>query len=183
MIKAPVSRRYARALLQIGTERGNFDVLREQLSALAEAYASSREFRNIMNNPSVKIEERRAILTTIADKKGFDPIMRNFVLLLLDKDRFRFIQHIASEYERLADVSAGRVRAKISSAAELSNTQRLMLRKQIEKLTGANSVEIEAEIDPTSLLGGVVTRVGGMVLDGSVRTQLESMRASILNEL
>lgn len=181
MSTAPVARRYATALLQIGVERENFDELREQLSALAGLFAASREFKNTMLNPSIKLDERKDIMRAIADKLGLDPMVRNFMLLLLDNERVRYLGDIAEEYQRLADERAGRVRARVTSAATLDMTQRLAIKKQLQALTGADEIELEVGVDP-ELIGGVVARVGGLVLDGSIRHQLETMRASLLTE-
>jgi F-type H+-transporting ATPase subunit delta len=111
MMIPPVARRYAQALLDIGVERGNLAVLQEQLKALGVLYASSRDFRNTMLNPSIKIDDRKAIVRKIAERYSLDPLVRNAALLLLERDRLRFIGSISSELDRLADERAGRVRA------------------------------------------------------------------------
>jgi len=182
MSRAPVARRYAQALLEIGIERGNFDQMREQLNALATLFADSRDFRNTMLNPSIALDERKVLMKTIAERVKLDPMVRNFTLLLLDNERFRFVQDIAQDYQELADRKAGRVRAAVTSAVKLDSTQINSIKAQLMKLTGASSIELDADVDE-SLIGGVVTRVGGIVLDGSVRNQLDAMRASILEEL
>lgn len=179
MSRAPVAKRYARALLELGIERGNYEQMREQLSALAKAFDSSNELRNTMLNPSIKLDERKQIMRRIAERYAFDPMVRNFALLLLDNDRMRYIREISQDFQRLADVKAGRVRASVTSAKPLGMMQQAQLREQLMKLTGAKSIEIETKVDE-SLIGGVVTRVGGVVLDGSVKHQLEEMRAAML---
>lgn len=181
MMIPPVARRYAQALLDIGVERGNLAVLQEQLKALGVLYASSRDFRNTMLNPSIKIDDRKAIVRKIAERYSLDPLVRNAALLLLERDRLRFIGSISSELDRLADERAGRVRAKVTSAKALTAAQLERLRLKLEERTG-KTVELESSVD-ASLIGGLVTRLGGKVLDGSVRGQLDRMRAAFLQEL
>ena len=181
MKRAPVARRYAKALLEIGVERGIEERLRTQLTALAKAYAESREFRNTMLNPSIKLEERKEVMRRVAERYAFDPITRNFSLLLLDNERFRYIGEITQEFVRQADARAGRVRASVTSATELSMVQKTELKSQLARLTGARQIELETSVD-ASLIGGVVARVGGVVLDGSVRAQLDALRDAILEE-
>lgn len=182
MSKAPVARRYAKALLEIGVERGTVEKLREQLDALAGAFKQSREFRNTMLNPSIKLEERKEVMRKIASRYMFDEILRNFALLLLDNDRMRHVGDVSEEFGRLADLHAGRVRAHVTSATSLGLIEQTQIKEQIQKLTSAKSVELSTSVDP-SLIGGVVTRVGGMVLDGSVKHQLDAMRDAILQEV
>ncbi len=182
MSTAPVARRYARALLEIGTERGTVDKLRTQLDALAKAFKDSREFRNTMLNPSIKLEERKEVIRKIASRYMFDEMLRNLALLLLDNERMRYVGDVSEEFGRMADAQAGRVRAHITSAAPLSMVETTLLKEELKKLTDAKSIEVSTEVDP-KLIGGVVTRVGGMVLDGSIKHQLESMRDAILQEV
>jgi F-type H+-transporting ATPase subunit delta len=181
MSTPPVARRYAKALLDIGIDKGSYDAYGEQLGALGRAFTESKELRTAALNPSIKLETRKAILRAIAEKYGFDPVVRNFTLLLLDKDRFRFVADIAEEYQRQADAHAGRVRARVTSAVELTKAQTDTLRDKLAALTG-KEVTIEKSVDP-ELIGGVVASVGGVVLDGSVRHQLEQLKTTILQEI
>lgn len=181
MATTPVARRYANALVELGIEQKNLDKLNEQLTALSRVYASSADLSSVLLNPSVKLEERRAILRAIAKRYNFEPMLLNFTLLLMDKDRFRQIPAIAEEFSRLVDVHKGNVRAEVTSASELSAAQQNELKKALAAVTGKN-VLLETQLDPT-LIGGAVTRVGGVVYDGSVRTQLQKMREAILKEV
>ncbi|MBA2664342.1 MAG: ATP synthase F1 subunit delta [Bradymonadaceae bacterium] len=181
MATTPVARRYARALYEIGAELKNLDKLNEQLSALGRNYSASRELRNVLLNPSVKLEERRQIVRSLGQKSSWEPVLTNFSLLLMDKDRFRQVAAIAEEFQRLVDEGKGNVRAQVTSASDLSLVQKEQLKKAITTMTG-KTVLLETTVDAT-LIGGAVTRVGSVVYDGSVRTQLEKMREAILKEV
>lgn len=176
-----VVKRYAKAILSIGIERDILDTLREQLTAIGALYERSHEFRSVMLNPSVKLDERKAVVRAMAEKYGFDDMTRNFCLLLLDNDRFRFIKGIADEVDHLTDAHHGIVRAQVTSATALEDAEIADIRAALAELTG-KKVEVNLAIDP-ALIGGVVARIGGMVLDGSVRTQLGNLRQSILQEI
>ncbi len=181
MATTPVARRYARALLELGIEHKNLDVLNEQLGALGRVYKSNVDLSSVLLNPSIKLEERRAIIRAIAAKYSFEKLLLNFALLLMDKDRFRQIPAIAEEVSRLVDVQKGNIRADVTSASALSMIQQSELKKALMAMTGKN-VLLETQVDP-DLIGGAVTRVGGVVYDGSVRTQLQKMREAILKEV
>ena len=175
----PVARRYARALLDIGAERGALERYREQLSALADLYERSPDFRAAMLNPGIKLAERKALLSTIAERVGLDPVVKNLANVLLDNERIKHIGDIALSFERMADKKAGRVRATITTARAIDGSAQDRLKRELMRLTGARAVVMTTEVDP-SILGGVVARVGGVVFDGSVRHGLESMREAVL---
>ncbi len=172
-----VSIRYARALLELGLEEKIADKLQEELGNLAQMYQDSRDLQVVLTNPSIEVEERKALLRAIGKKMGLSGLMTNFLLLLLDKDRMAALPQIARSFQRLADAEAGRVRAEVTSASAMSTAQVNKMKALLSKMTG-KTVVLEQRQDP-SLLGGVVTRIGGKVYDGSLRTQLEALRKSV----
>jgi F-type H+-transporting ATPase subunit delta len=180
-MRAPVTKRYARALLDLGLEKGNHAVLQTQLRELADLYDGSPELRTVVQNPSVRVDERHEVLSTIAKRGGWTPFIRNLAFVLLDNDRFGEVGDIADEYEELLDAHAGNVRARVTTAQPLKDSQVATIKGAIAKLTG-KTVLLETEVDP-DILGGVITRVGSTLYDGSVRTQLEAIRESILDEV
>jgi F-type H+-transporting ATPase subunit delta len=103
--------------------------------------------------------------------------MRNFLGLLLQKDRLKFLGQISNVYRVLADELSGTVRAQVTSAAELGGAQREAIRLALEKQTG-KTVELRVHVDP-SLIGGLQVGLGGKVFDGSVKTQLKRIAATL----
>ncbi len=175
------SKRYARALLQIGIERGNTKLLQTQLAELATIFVQSPEFRMVIANPSISIDERRQVIRQIAQKANWDAMMVNLALLLVDKDRIQNVAEISEEFQLLVDVHEGNVRATVTSARTLGLGQIEQIKQALAQVTG-KKVIVTTAVD-ASLLGGVVTRVGDTVYDGSVKTQLNRIRESILAEV
>ncbi len=180
-MRGSISRRYARALLEVGIDKGSAEALLAQVSEYAELYEASRELRNVLSNPGVKLEERRGLVRAIGQKAGWSPFVINFGLLLLDNDRAKFLPGIAAEMSTMYDTHVGNVRARVTSARDLSAPRIEEIKKAIADLTGKNVI-LETEVD-SELIGGVVTRVGSVVYDGSVRNQLNNLRESILEEV
>lgn len=180
-MKNPASKRYAKAFLDIGIQRGNLKTLQLQLRDLATVYEKSTEFRAIVGNPSVRIDERRTIMRAIAQKAGWDAMMLNLSLLLIDKDRIMLVGDIADAFDRLVDVHEGNVRATVTTANRLDFAQTERIKQAIATMTG-KKVILTTAVEP-ELIGGVVTRIGDTILDGSVRTQLNNLRQSILEEV
>lgn len=181
MATTPVARRYANALVEIGVEKNMLERLGEQLAALNALFEGSDELKHVLLNPSITLEERRAIVRAIGQKSGWEALLVNFALLLLDKDRFRVLPDIAADFQRQLDERMGNVRAHVTSATPLSPGQQASIKAAITGITGKN-VLLDSDVD-AELIGGVVTRVGSTVYDGSVRTQLQQMRDAILKEV
>jgi len=180
-MKHPASKRYAKAFLDIGIELSNHKGLQGQLRELADVFLKSPEFRAVVSNPSIRIDERRASIRAIGKSAGWNPMMINLALLLVDKDRMKYVGDIADELDRLVDLHDGNVRATVSTATKLELSQIESIKKALTAMTG-KQVILTTEVDPL-LIGGVTTRIGDRVLDGSVRTQLNTLRQTILEEV
>jgi F-type H+-transporting ATPase subunit delta len=174
-----VARRYARALFSIGVDRGSFEQLGRELDAVADQWSGSPELRQALENPVFKASEKRAVLQSLLPRLAPTADVQRFVLLLLDRRRLTAVPHIARAFREMADLHRGRVRAHVTSAQPLGAAELERVRQSLARRTG-KQVIIEASVDP-ALIGGIVARVGGLVLDGSLRTQLDTLRARLLN--
>jgi F-type H+-transporting ATPase subunit delta len=178
MVNVSVARRYARALLDVAAEAKAVDRVADQLTALAGAIEGSDELRDVLQNPAYTRTTRRAVLESVAKSAhASDPALHNLLMLLIDRDRTRYLADIARIFRTLADARAGRVRGQVTSAVALSKDALAHLSKALEKVTQRNVV-LEARVDP-GLIGGVSAQVGSVLYDGSIRTQLEEMRRQL----
>ena len=172
-----ISRRYAKALLLIGQEDGKAESYREELDGIAGVIAGSGELGQILANPLYDAASRKKILSAIIEKTDLSTTLKAFLFLLYDKGRFGFLVNINDVYKRLADELKGVARASIVSATKLSSDAVEKIREALSKRTGKDIV-LEASQE-SDLIGGIVTRIGDLVLDGSIKTQLLNMRESL----
>jgi F-type H+-transporting ATPase subunit delta len=172
------ARRYARALFSLARDEGRVDALRAELDALVTLLGANRELRDAIFRPLWPSAERRQVLRSVCERLGASDTLRRFCSLLVDQRRVVEIESIHAVYAELADEAAGRMRAKVVSASPLSDAQRERLRSALSARTG-RVLELELERDP-ELLGGAVAQVGGLVFDGSLKTQLAQLRASLM---
>ncbi len=119
MIIGSVARRYAKALLDIGIQQQTYDALGKELDRTAATFTSSPELRNALENPVFPLEKRKLVLDELARRLGLSKVVRNFVMLLLDKGRISALPDIARAHRGLVDEYAGRVRATVTSARPL----------------------------------------------------------------
>ena len=177
MAHAAASRRYAKALFSLAREENRLNEVREEIAQLGKLLASNAELRAVLFQPLHPVAERRAVLRAVSDALGASPLLRNFQSFLVDQRRLVDWDEIEAEYGRLADAAAGLTKVRVTSAAPLSPAQRERLQQTLERRSGGR-VQLALEVDP-ALVGGVVAQVGDLVYDGSLRTQLRQLRASL----
>ncbi len=173
-----VPRRYAKALLTLGKEDGNYKAYGEGLQGFALLLEREPELKDALLNPVYGREERRKLLLKMIKLLQMSPMLGNLLKLLFDKHRLGAIAGVSQAYQQLMDELEKVSRAKVKAAIPLDEAAQKRLRQALEKLTGT-TVVMEVEEDP-GIIGGVLARVGDLVLDGSVRTQLFSLKESLI---
>jgi F-type H+-transporting ATPase subunit delta len=178
MTSGSIARRYARALFEIGEEKGSLLGLLKAVENVAAVWNENEELREAMTNPFTRLETRRKIWSEVISRLGVPQEGRNFLNLLLDKSRIVELPAVARELGQLADRKQNRLRAEVISAAPISDNQMMQLKSSLERLTGKVLI-INKREDPT-LIGGIVTRVGDMMYDGSIKTQFLRLKEKML---
>lgn len=172
-----IARRYAKALLLIGKEDGQTELYRQELSGFSALMATERKLAETILNPLYKAGDRKKVLEQVVGKLKISRVMSAFLMLLFEKGRIGFLSNINDFYQILADELKGLARATLISASELADETVEKIRTALSKRTGKQIV-LEVQRDP-ELIGGIVTRIGDLVLDGSIKTQLLNMRESL----
>jgi F-type H+-transporting ATPase subunit delta len=170
LITNAIARRYAKALVQLGAEEGAVERFNSELTAVNAVLADNPALNSIFRSPAYGIEAKRAILRDIISKLELSGTVANFLQLILDRNRLAFLPQIAESFSAFADDLSGVIRPTLSSGLPLDGSQVGEIKAALEKSTG-KKVVLNVEVDP-NLIGGVVTKIGGTVYDGSVRTQL-----------
>jgi F-type H+-transporting ATPase subunit delta len=178
MIGSTVGKRYATALYELAHESNAADRIGKDLADLAATWEGSEELRRIFENPQFALDAKKALIAAIADKAGAHALLRNTLMMLSDRRRLKHLPDIAEAFARIAERRAGRVRAEIITATKLPEAYYQQLQKTLAQATGKDVVLVRRE-DP-SLIGGVVTRVGGRVFDGSLKNRLRGLRTQLL---
>jgi F-type H+-transporting ATPase subunit delta len=175
---ASVTSTYARAFADVVFDQ-HLDPAKTLLEAqsVAQLAASSLELREVLEAPSIPAEQKRALLDAIVTRAGFSRTVRNFVAVLIDHRRIKFLDPIVKEFEQELNRRMGFVEAHITSARDLGQPERTALEAQVAKLTG-RKVRARYTLDG-SILGGAIVKVGSMIYDGSVKGQLERIREAI----
>ena len=175
---ASVTSIYARALADVVfDQRLDPGKTLQAAQALSQLVASSQLLRDVWEAPSIPAEQKRALLDAIVSRVSISRSVRNFVAVLIDHRRIKFLEPIVKEFAQELNRRTGFVEAQIVSARELGATERTALEVQVEKLTG-HKVRARYAQDG-SILGGAIVKVGSTIYDGSIKGQLERIRQAI----
>lgn len=177
MLKGAVSSRYAEALYNIAVAQKIIDQAEEEIKLVVSTIESVNELRKILEHPLITIEEKKSIVAEIFKNK-ISAIILNFLYLLIDNYRQFFLKDIFITFGKLVNSARQIIQAEVSSAVELNETEKEKLSGVIQRFTG-KKVEPVFKVDP-SIIGGVVLRIGDKVIDGSIRSKLNSLREHLV---
>ena len=170
-----IARVYAEALFEVAKEKGKLDAIRDQHAEFADAVAESRELQLFFFSPYFSsAEKREGIARAIS---GAEPELVNFLELLAEKHRMPVIFRIRRRFDELWARENKRLEVKLTSAVELDPKIVKRVGEEIERQTD-RKIELENDVDE-DLIGGLVLRVGNMVLDASLRNRLERLRKEV----
>jgi F-type H+-transporting ATPase subunit delta len=172
----PVAQRiYANALFEAAQEEGRIERVNEDLHAFADAVEQVPELRSLLENPEIdsraKSEALRAILAEA------DELVRNFVLLVVEKGRAHELGEIVKEFDGLVAAEEGILDVELTTAVELSEDETNKILRQIEQISGRR-LRASRKVEP-ALIGGFVLQAGSYRADASVRGRLERLRRQL----
>lgn len=178
MVGNVVSRRYAKALVEIVRQDGKLDEIRSELKQIADVIGREPGLCNFLCNPAVNFTAKADVLNAVASKLAISDLMTKFLNLLLEKDRLRFLETVLFFYEELSYEIQNRIKVKVVSASPLPDSRREEVIRKLSEITG-KQVELILETDP-DLIGGLAAQVGSTIYDGTLRNQLSRVKEEIL---
>ena len=166
---------YARSLFEVAQEQGKLDDVREQLGEFADALDSNQEMQVFFFSPYFSTPEKEEGLDKVVT--GEDPILKNFLKLLIEKHRMPAIFRVRRELDRLWQRENKLLPVEVTSAIELDKSTVKQIGDRIGEQTG-QKIELSSKVEP-DILGGIVVRVGNSIIDASIRARLEQLRKQV----
>ena len=161
------------ALADVLGERGEEASVNKELRAWEEMLISSSELREVLANPTVPYEQKRGVLNELIKRTQVSQTTANFLQVLLKNQRLLALPHINAKLGEVLDDRGGAVAAHVTTAKPINEDTKRLLADKLSRHTG-KAVRLDFSIDD-SLIGGIVTRIGSTIYDGSIKTQLKEM--------
>lgn len=178
MLDSHIAKVYAKALLEIGAEKNNADILEEELRETAGSLSSDKDIWGFLISPRVSKKQKAETLEKAFQGKVSETVV-SFLLLLVRNDRPQFLPEISLRYRDFNDARKKLLRAKVSSAVKLGDPELKEIRTWLMGL-GYSDCVLENTVD-SELIGGIVIQYGDKRIDGSMKKQLEKLKHGILN--
>jgi F-type H+-transporting ATPase subunit delta len=172
-----VARRYAAALADVSLEHGEAREVQAELVAWEKMIHASPMMEEVLRNPTIALEKKRVVLNKLIERAKPRPTTANFLKVLLQNHRLTELSEINRKFAELLDERAGMVAATVTTAGPVPDAAQQKLQAMLSTLTGKN-VRINFATDP-ELIGGLVTRIGSTVYDGSVQNHLRKIKAKM----
>lgn len=177
MSSQTVARRYASALADVIMERGERNEVQAELAAWERMISENSPLLEAFRNPTVAYEQKGKVLNELITRTKVRPTTANVLRILLKNQRLAELPQVNAKLAQVLDDRAGVISAQVISARPVSEGTKVLLEQKLGQMTGKKT-RLSFEIDE-SLLGGIVTRIGSTIYDGSVRNQLRRLREEL----
>ena len=177
---AAISNRYARALADVSFKTSQHEKVELELLQFEQLLNRERELFLFFTNPAIPVPRKKAACREIQQRLGLSSLTSNFLFVLLDNYRIRYFSEIRQAYQKAANERLGLVEARITTAADVDSRVKSRLESCLAQLTG-KKVLLKYEVD-RDLIGGVITRIGDTIYDGSIRQQLSLIKARLRSD-
>ena len=169
--------RYANALFELAQDQKAVDTVSTDLASLSRALETSPDLARLVRSPVFSAADHAKALKAILEKMGANALTTKFVLLLAEKRRLFILTQAIAAFETLLARSRGETEAEVTAARALSDGEVAELKAVLKSKLGKEP-RLHSKIDPT-LLGGLIVKVGSRMIDSSLRTKLDGLRAAM----
>jgi|SRR5688572_1425915 len=166
--------RYAKALFDVAISESTPEQAEKELTAFSDVVRAHAELRQALGNPAIPAASKRGVVSQILDRLQPSNPVRKLLLLLAERDRLELLPDLVAVFHERVMEHLKVVQAEVTTAAPLPPEQTAQLQQRLGSMIG-RSVTLTTKVDP-ALIGGMVTRIGSTVYDGSVATQLAALR-------
>ncbi|WP_196593114.1 ATP synthase F1 subunit delta [Pectinatus sottacetonis] len=177
MLNIQLVKKYAAAMFELAKEENILSTCDKQLLLLCELFKKNHDLTAFMDNPQIKTQAKKDLMTKILSD-GFEQSICNFILLLIDKHRISLLTEIITCFHTLSNEAQGIKIAYVKTAAALTNEHKAALIKKLENIT-KKSIQLKTHIDK-SIIGGIIIKIDDRLIDGSVTSQIKSIKKQLV---
>ncbi|MGI6092380.1 MAG: F0F1 ATP synthase subunit delta [Veillonellaceae bacterium] len=178
MLNDQLAIKYAQALYELAGEKEALPQAEQQLTELEQVLATNAELATFLYHPQVEAQAKKEVLAAVFDGELAE-FVHNFLLLVIDKRRETILPAIFREFKRILNEARNIIEAEVTTAFPLSDAEHNSLAQKLGTVTG-KTVILNTKID-SSILGGVIVKIGDKLIDGSVARQLKTLKTALIN--
>ncbi len=167
--------RYALVLFDLASESGAIDKVGDDLKSFGELIDESPDLQRLVRSPVFSVDDQSRALEVLLARAGIGGLASNFLRLVAGKRRLFAVRTMIADYNKLNDAHRKVVRAEVTVAEPLSDDHLAALKSALNEATGGRSVALDVKVDP-AIIGGLVVKLGSRMVDGSLRTKLNTLR-------
>ena len=177
MATSRIATRYSSSLLDLAKSGNKLDAVKEDMDVIVKIYTESKDLRSLLNNPIVKIEDKKAVLAKVF--AGTDDTTRDFIGLLTDKRREGELANVATNFISSYNEMKGITSATVVTATALTGDALANMKSYVSTLLGKADINLTNDVDPT-IIGGIIIKHEDKLLDKSVSKELREIRKQLI---
>lgn len=178
MLDKSVATTFVNALLEVASEKGQFEQIEKDLELVSDIITRYDKLKQVFYHPSVTRDDKKKLIKKVFGEPVSD-LMRNFLSLLVDRRKEEILEFIPEVYRAVTDEKKGIIKARVRTVIPLTGDRLNKFKKKLNKITG-KTVELEVIHDP-DILGGLVLQIGNRMINGSVANRLNNLKSKLLS--
>ena len=169
---------YSQALFELSSENNLTNDIELQTNSILKLINNSKDFRELIKDPTNKIEDQLKIINKISDQFKFNELLKKFLGFIISKRRFFYIEKILNDFLTICSNSRGEIQAELSAAKELNDNEVKNIKNELSNNFGSN-IKLNYKHDP-SLIGGLIIKVGSTMIDTSIKNKLQQIEKKMI---
>ena len=169
---------YSQALFELANESNLANDIENQVSAILELIRKSKDIKEFIKDPTNKIKDQLKIMNAISDQFKFNELLKKFLGLVVSKRRFFYIEKILNDFLIICLNARGEIQAELSAAKNLNENEINNIKNELSSTFGSN-IKLKHKYDP-SLIGGLIIKVGSIMIDTSVKNKLQKIEKKMI---
>ena len=169
---------YSQALFELASENNSINDIEVQVSAILGLIDKSIDFKDLIKDPTNKIEDQLKTINTISNQFKFNELLKKFLGFLVSKRRFFYVEKILNDFLFICSNSRGEIQAELSAAKNLNENEINNIKNELSSTFGSN-IKLKHKYDP-SLIGGLIIKVGSTMIDTSIKNKLQQLEKKMI---
>ena len=169
---------YSKALFELASENNSTNDIEIQVSSILELIDKSKDFKDLIKDPTNKIDDQLKVMNIISDQFKFNKLLKKFLGFLIFKRRFFFIKKILNDFLTICSNARGEIQAELSAAKNLNESEINNIKDELSSIFGSN-IKLNHKYD-SSLIGGLIIKVGSTMIDTSIKNKLQQIEKKMI---